>query len=191
MHSRQLWLVAILAALLWGLPVEAGPASLFTVVSALDDPDASPGNGVCADSHGNCTLRAAVMEANAHVGPDTIILLADTFQLDLAGSSEDAAATGDLDLKGNVTLQGAGAASSIVDATGLADRVLTLTRALGPGSAALDAGDPAGCAASGGLLLFDQRGFPRRADGNHDGQTRCDMGAFEVQLKLFLPLLRR
>ncbi len=68
----------------------------------------------------------------------------------------------------------------------------TLTQALGPGSAALDAGDPAGCASpAGGLLLTDQRGLLRHADGNRDGQTRCDIGAYEVQLETFLPLLRR
>ena len=68
----------------------------------------------------------------------------------------------------------------------------TLTRALGLGSAALDAGNPAGCANPlGGLLLFDQRHFVRPVDGNRDGQARCDIGAFEAPVRLFLPLLRR
>ena len=68
----------------------------------------------------------------------------------------------------------------------------TPTMALGPGSAALDAANPAGCAKpGGGLLLADQRGLPRHADGNRDGTARCDMGAYEVQLELFLPVLRR
>jgi hypothetical protein len=29
------------------------------------------------------------------------------------------------------------------------------------------------------LLGIDQRGYARPVDGNGDGQTRCDMGAFE------------
>ncbi len=49
----------------------------------------------------------------------------------------------------------------------------TLTQALQQGSPAINAGDPAGCQGSAGLLTTDQRGFPR-AD-------RCDIGAYEVQ----------
>jgi CSLREA domain-containing protein len=37
----------------------------FTVNSLGDTPDTNPGNQVCADGAGNCTLRAALMEANA------------------------------------------------------------------------------------------------------------------------------
>ena len=37
----------------------------FTVNSLGDTPDANPGNQACADGAGNCTLRAALMEANA------------------------------------------------------------------------------------------------------------------------------
>ncbi len=123
--SASLVRCLLLAGLLlpWGPPAQAGPASIYTVVSTLDNPDAAPGNDVCADSVGSCTLRAAVMEANAHVGPDTILLPADTFQLTRAGAEENAANTGDLDLQGVVTLQGMGAGASVVDAVGLNDRV--------------------------------------------------------------------
>jgi hypothetical protein len=48
----------------------SAPSSQFTAISVLDRVDAAPGNGICADSNGVCTLRAAVMEANAHAGPD-------------------------------------------------------------------------------------------------------------------------
>ena len=37
------------------------------VNSTADNADANPGNGVCADANGFCTLRAAVQEANARV----------------------------------------------------------------------------------------------------------------------------
>lgn len=46
----------------------------FTVTSTADATDASPGDGACDDGGGNCTLRAAIMEANAHSGADTISL---------------------------------------------------------------------------------------------------------------------
>ncbi len=37
----------------------------FVVNSANDSVDASPGDGVCADADGKCTLRAAIQETNA------------------------------------------------------------------------------------------------------------------------------
>ena len=49
----------------------------FTVNSTADTSDAVPGNGVCNDGSGNCTLRAAIQETNAlanlAAGPDVII----------------------------------------------------------------------------------------------------------------------
>jgi sugar lactone lactonase YvrE len=50
----------------------------------------------------------------------------------------------------------------------------TPTLALLPGSPAIDAGDPADFPAR------DQRGLPRAADGNGDGQALPDIGAFEA-----------
>lgn len=44
----------------------------LTVDSTLDTSDAAPGNGVCDDGSGNCTLRAAIEEANALAGTHTI-----------------------------------------------------------------------------------------------------------------------
>jgi CSLREA domain-containing protein len=49
------------------------PADMgFTVNSTADTPDANPGDCVCADANGGCTLRAAITEANACSGADTI-----------------------------------------------------------------------------------------------------------------------
>ena len=50
----------------------------FNVNTAADTDDAAAGNGTCADSGGNCSLRAAVQEANAHAGADTITFAAGT-----------------------------------------------------------------------------------------------------------------
>jgi hypothetical protein len=61
----------------------------------------------------------------------------------------------------------------------------TLTHALPYGSPAIDAGSPATCPAS------DQRGRPRPVDGDGDGVERCDMGAFEFYLLVYLPLVCR
>ena len=51
-------------------PLVAGHT--FTVTNAGDTPDAAPGDGTCADSSGNCTLRAAMNEAEYLKGDDRI-----------------------------------------------------------------------------------------------------------------------
>ena len=62
----------------------------------------------------------------------------------------------------------------------------TQTRALLAGSAAIDAGDPAGCDAwdpvtsSDVPMTADQRGFPRPLDGDGDTVVVCDIGAYEA-----------
>jgi hypothetical protein len=62
----------------------------------------------------------------------------------------------------------------------------TLTHALLPGSPAIDAGNPAGCMGSAGLLATDQRGFYRPVDGDSNGTAVCDIGAYEFQQAIFL-----
>lgn len=72
--ARACRFVVILALL--ALMVAPGPpvlAATLTVNSTGDDPDASPGNGVCQTAGGQCTLRAAIQEVNALTpGPHTI-----------------------------------------------------------------------------------------------------------------------
>ena len=54
-------------------PTSAVRTSLtFTVNTKGDRSDADPGDGVCDDGLGNCTLRAAIAEANARAVRDTI-----------------------------------------------------------------------------------------------------------------------
>ena len=51
----------------------AGADTIFTVNSVGDDVDTGTGDGVCAaPPDGHCTLRAAIQEANALAGSDTI-----------------------------------------------------------------------------------------------------------------------
>jgi CSLREA domain-containing protein len=47
-------------------------AANFTVNNNGDTSDVAAGNGICADAGSNCTLRAAIEEANALSGNDTI-----------------------------------------------------------------------------------------------------------------------
>jgi predicted outer membrane repeat protein len=101
-------------------------ASVYTVDSPTDAADAIRGDGMCADAGGNCTLRAAIQEANVHpndpTGPDEITIPLGTYTLTIAGANEDAAATGDLDITDNVKITGAGKDSTEVNGD-KADRV--------------------------------------------------------------------
>lgn len=102
----------------------ATPAATFTVDNIDDLPDFAI-DGKCSsvfnpspDAH-VCTLRAAIMEANATPGPtaDTIELQAGaTYLLSIAGRDEDFAKTGDLDILAPLQIIGNGA---VVDAGSL------------------------------------------------------------------------
>ncbi len=97
------------------------PNSLV-VDSFFDTVDANPGDGVVADTNGNRTLRAAIMEANALAGKQTLLLVAGTYTLSVAGTNEDVAATGDLDITSDLEIIGVAALASTIDAAQL-DRV--------------------------------------------------------------------
>jgi len=100
----------------------------LTVDSTTDAADAHPGDGVCDIGNGTCTLRAAVQEANALPGADTIILPAGTYMLSIPGQNETNAATGDLNLNDPVSILGHAAGDTIIDGGGL-DRVLQVNTA--------------------------------------------------------------
>ncbi len=87
----------------------------FVVNSALDTIDANPGDGYARDAAGRCTLRAAIMEANARPGADTISLPAGTFSLSISGNKDDNCLAGDLDVKDTLTIIGAGRNKTIID----------------------------------------------------------------------------
>ena len=72
----------------------------------------------------------------------------------------------------------------------------SLTRALQGDSPAVDAGNPAGCRDSQGHEFpgGDQRHYSRTVDGNYDGTSRCDIGAYEYQgprIKGIIPAQRK
>jgi len=137
---------ALVIAILSGTPLIAGAADPipFTVTSMLDLPDDAPGDGVCATATGVCTLRAAIMEANAMGGPEghRIILPAGLYQLTrnrdggvLAGLDEDDRQQGpapegalgndawnDLDIGVDLEVIGAGEDETIIEGSAV-DRV--------------------------------------------------------------------
>ncbi|NEP82997.1 MAG: DUF4347 domain-containing protein, partial [Okeania sp. SIO3B3] len=92
------------------------------VVDTTDD--------VVDDSDGVTSLREAIIEANSTPEDDTIQLTAGaTYNLTIAGSDEDAAATGDLDIVaggGEITVISEGEEQAVIDAggeTGIIERV--------------------------------------------------------------------
>ncbi|MFN8559030.1 MAG: DUF11 domain-containing protein [Dehalococcoidia bacterium] len=126
--QRGIALAALAALAVW-LAGALAPASVpvvhaaaFVVNDLGDAVDAAPGNGVCATAGAVCTLRAAIQEANASAGPDTITLPLGQITLTLLGRGEDGATTGDLDINGDLTITGPGAPGSRVFAGGI-DRV--------------------------------------------------------------------
>src|SRR5438445_3216290 len=92
-------------------------ANTYVVNSTADLPDADPADGICAASTGVCTLRAAIMQANFVAGPSTIIVPSGLYQITRVGYDDDAL-VGDLDLKHDMTIQGAGSGATIIDGNG-------------------------------------------------------------------------
>ncbi len=114
------WMPAVLLSCV--LPAHA---FVYTVDSVDDAVDADLSDGVCATAANTCTLRAAIQQANAWPGHDFIVVPAGTYVLSLGGRGENAAAAGDLDITESLTLRGAGAAATIIDAGGV-DRVFDI-----------------------------------------------------------------
>lgn len=95
-----------------------GAVTLFEVDRTDDDPNASD----CTTAPNDCSLRGAVIASNLRPGGEVIQLGQETYQLSVAGEGEDDALTGDLDVIGDLQINGAAPHVTIVDADGL-DRV--------------------------------------------------------------------
>jgi CSLREA domain-containing protein len=143
------------ALLLLALTLQPGVARAGTAIHVTTTADDLAVNG-------NCTLREAVVAANtdasvdacpAGAGADTILLPAGVYRLALQGRGEGNTATGDLDVRGTLSIAGAGKGLTIIDG-GLLDRVFEITS-----GAAVDLtgmtvanGDP-GAGDGGGILV--------------------------------------
>lgn len=106
--ARSVLAVAILTACSNGL------AATFTVTKAADTYD-----GTC---NADCSLREAVRAANTTVGADVITIPAGTYLLTLQGRNDDNTVTGDLDIRENVTINGAGRNATVINGNRI-DRV--------------------------------------------------------------------
>ena len=116
------------AAMLVVVPAARAQAqTTFTVNSSSDLVDMAPNDGACDAGGGQCTLRAAVMEANALAGDDTILfdpgLNGTPITLSIAPVDECPPlgcfndfddAVGDIDIVENLTIAGNGAGNTIL-----------------------------------------------------------------------------
>ena len=125
--------------------------NLFVVNTTADTQDVNPGNGICADSNGMCSLRAAITEANAIGGPNEITLPAGTYTETLVAANENANAGGDFDITSSISITGAGAASTIVQAAASPGTATERVFHVLAGSASID-----GVTIQNGVNLFSQ-----------------------------------
>jgi CSLREA domain-containing protein len=114
MSSIRWTVPAALALAAWISSTPAVEASLFVPTKGADTQD-----GTC---NRDCSLREAILAANANPGEDIILLASRTYTLTRAGAGEEGALTGDLDVTDPVILVGSGAAGTILDGGGL-DRI--------------------------------------------------------------------
>lgn len=102
----------IVASLFVGLQpaaprAQAAPGVTFTVNTLLETDDVNPGNGTCLDAGGKCSLRAALMEANARPGADTITIPSGTYSQ-----------TKRLNVTDDLTVNGAGRTGTLIAGAG-------------------------------------------------------------------------
>ena len=106
------------------LAVPAAPASAAEIVvnTTADLTVETTPDTTCDAGGGQCTLREAIRTANVLPGPDVVTVPPGTYVLTVTGTPDNQAELGDLDLNGQVTINGAGARTTVIDGNGT-DRV--------------------------------------------------------------------
>ncbi len=95
--KKVLFFVLCLHGTLW--------AQNYTALRNTDTVDANVGDGTCADAQGHCSLRAAIMEANADSNHNTISLVRGTTYKITRPNVSNLDSDGDFDVTENVTIQ--------------------------------------------------------------------------------------
>src|SRR5918992_30704 len=87
----------------------------IVVTTTADAPDTSAGDGVCRTAGGQCSVRAAIQEANGLIGHDVVEIPSGTYEIEIPVLNEDFPSTGDHDIADSVTIRGVGAGQTILD----------------------------------------------------------------------------
>ena len=115
--GRHSWmLVAIAGALALSAPQAAAAGTTYV-------PNKTGDHAPNGCTHRDCTLREAVITANAHPGRDTILLARKIYNLSIPRAGEDDPSTGDLDVTDPVVIKHKGTGRAVIDANHI-DRVL-------------------------------------------------------------------
>jgi CSLREA domain-containing protein len=177
-----------LAALALGavlvLPGSALGTVAFTVDTTVDSIDASPGDGICADAGGACSLRAAIQEADSDSGQIRILLPAGMYATALANPNPPFGvipsiafdpSTGDLDIAGSVSVVGAGAGQTIVDAASL-DRVFQIAAGANVTLEGLTIEHGASFDCAGGMGIYNAGALDLEQDDVTNDTGSCGIG---------------
>jgi trimeric autotransporter adhesin len=106
-------LILLLTVMAMTLVVTRPALAAPFAVDRNDDPDPTTVSA-CSAAADDCSLRGAIVAANAAAGADTITVPAGTYTLTRDGANEDAASTGDLDVTEDLTIIGTGARATSV-----------------------------------------------------------------------------
>lgn len=163
-------------------------ASVFVVNTTTD----SVGNDCITST--TCSLREAVIAANLDQTTfDVILVPAGTYTLTLASTGTDHPTDGDLDIKGDVMIIGAGADSTIIEAdSSLNDRVIEINGSCVP-SGSIDVTirgvtiqDGNTTSEGGGIwtraadLILDQVQVQDNVAGTYGGGVKINTGSIEI-----------
>ncbi len=185
-ESRPATARLALAVVLAGLVCPAtGLAATFTVNTEADFVDSNPGDGLCfGDIPFACSLRAAIIETNALASSDTIHLPAGHYMLAIPGTLEDEAFEGDLDVRGTLTIEGAGAETTIIDGQNLDTVINAHSGVLRLHNATVTGGSGYGIKATSPLILEWVRVSANEAGGiGFVGGTHDNLWIFDSHIE--------
>ncbi len=129
-----------------------GPITVTTTADVYDG-DVNSVEALLANkgADGLISLREAITASNNSPGTDLIILPAGNFTLTRTGGSENSNVSGDLDVRDNLTILGAGAASTSVSAGGLSEVFNVISGSLT--MSGLTVRDGVGSGTGGGIVV--------------------------------------
>jgi hypothetical protein len=107
--------VGLPLAVWWGYPPVATALGTFTVTTTVDAHDSDLTDGVCNDGTGECTLRAAVEQANYDGGATEIGLPAGVLAVNRPHPSGLGYDIGSIVVEGDITILGAGRAATVIE----------------------------------------------------------------------------